>query len=56
MDIDYENTLGNLPMTCMITASLQCNLALKYLFKESIDDELIFVDVKDMSIDKVRVE
>ena len=27
---DYENTLGNLPMTCIVTASLQCILALKY--------------------------
>ena len=52
---DYENTLGNLPMTCMITASLQCNLALKYLFKENIEDELIFVDSKSMTIDKIKI-
>lgn len=52
---DYENTLGNLPMTCMVTASLQCNLALKYLFKEKIEDALIFVDVKDMSIDRIKI-
>lgn len=53
---DYENTLGNLPITCMVTASLQCNLALKQLFNESVEDELIFVDVKDMTIDKVRID
>jgi molybdopterin/thiamine biosynthesis adenylyltransferase len=53
---DYENTLGNLPMTCMITGSLQCNLALKYLFKENIEDELIFVDSKSMTIDKIKIE
>lgn len=53
---DYENTLGNLPMTCMVTASLQCNLALKYLFKEKIENELIFIDVKDMSIDRIKIE
>lgn len=53
---DYENTLGNLPMTCMITASLQCNLALKVMFNEIIENELIFVDVKNMSIDKFNIK
>lgn len=53
---DYENTLGNLPMTCMVTASLQCNLALKHLFKENIDNDLIFVNVSNMTMDKIKLE
>ena len=43
-------------MTCMITASLQCNLALKVLFNEVVANELIFVDAKDMSIDKIKIK
>ena len=54
--LDYPNTLGNLPITCMVTASLQCNLALKVLFKEIVEDELIFVNVKDMTIDKIKID
>lgn len=53
---DYPNTLGNLCITCMVTASLQCNLVLKVLLDQSVEDELIFVDVKDMSMDRIRIE
>ena len=53
---DYENTLGNLPMTCMITASLQCNLAIKVLLRQTVENELIFINVDDMTIDKIRIE
>lgn len=53
---DYPNTLGNLCITCMVTASLQCNLALKVLLNQSVENELIFVDVKDMTIDRISIE
>lgn len=53
--LDYPNTLGNLCITCMVTASLQCNLALKVLLNQSVENELIFVDVKDMTMDKIKI-
>jgi molybdopterin/thiamine biosynthesis adenylyltransferase len=55
-NLDYPNTLGNLPITCMVTASLQCNLVLKLLFKKIVEDELIFVNVEDMTIDKIKID
>lgn len=53
---DYENTLGNLPMTCMVTASLQVNLGLKLLLnKEYTPGELTFINVEEMTIDKLEI-
>ncbi|MFA5576375.1 MAG: ThiF family adenylyltransferase [Tissierellaceae bacterium] len=48
-----EESLGNLPMTCMVTASFQVNLALSYLFGEKVSSELIFIDVKEMEIERL---
>lgn len=50
-----DSSLGNLPMTCMIIASIQVNLALRFLFDKEIKDELIFVDVKSMDIEKIHI-
>lgn len=52
---DYENTLGNLPITCMSTASLQCSLALKVLLNYEIHKELIFIDTKKLTIEKINI-
>lgn len=48
-----DETKGNLPMTCMITASFQVNLVLKVLFGEETSRELILIDVKEMEIEKL---
>lgn len=50
-----DESMGNLPMTCMITASLQVNLVLKVLFGENIDKELVIIDVKRMEIEKLKL-
>lgn len=50
-----DSSLGNLPMTCMIVASIQVNLALRFLFAKEIKEELICIDVKDMDIDKIGI-
>lgn len=50
-----DESLGNLPMTCMITASLQVNLLLKVIFKEEIESNLIIIDAKDMEIEKIKI-
>lgn len=47
-----DNDLGNLPMTCMVTASIQTTLALKVLFKEKIKKEFISIDVEDFEFFK----
>lgn len=52
---DYKNTLGNLSITCMITASLQVNLALKVLFNKDISNDLIMIDVERMIIEKLEL-
>lgn len=51
---DSPNQLGNLSIACMITASLQCSLALKVLLNHPIDDKLIFIDTKEMIIEKIE--
>lgn len=50
-----DTSLGNLPMTCMIVASLQVNLYLSFLFKEKIETELIFVDARRMEIERLQI-
>ncbi|MFA7533072.1 MAG: ThiF family adenylyltransferase, partial [Tissierellaceae bacterium] len=50
-----EESLGNLPMTCMVTASFQVNLALKYIFREELKSELIFIDVKEMEVERLSI-
>ncbi|NLJ79351.1 MAG: HesA/MoeB/ThiF family protein [Tissierellia bacterium] len=50
---NIANPLGNLPMTCMVTASIQVSLALRVLFNKPVEDELIYVDVEDMNLVKV---
>lgn len=53
-DIKLENgSLGNLPMTCMMVASIQVNLALRYLFESDPENRLILIDVRGMDIDKI---
>lgn len=55
-NINLENeSLGNLPITCMIVASFQVNLFLRFLIKEEIKNELTFIDVKSMEIDKISL-
>ena len=61
LDKVYKNvktdniSLGNLPMTCMITASIQVALGLKILFDEFIERELVVIDVKEMEIDRIKL-
>lgn len=50
-----DESLGNLPMTCMIVASIQVNLFLRFLFEKEFKNELIIVDVKRMDIDKIII-
>ena len=50
-----QESMGNLPMTCMIIASFQVNLLLKILFGEEIEKELIIIDVREMEIDKLKL-
>lgn len=50
----YEE-LGNLPMTCMVTASLQVNFLLKTIFKEDLEDKFIVIDVREMEIEKISI-
>lgn len=54
-DIKEDKTLGNLPMTCMITASLQVNLLLKTIFKEDLKDKFFLIDVKNMEIENIEI-
>lgn len=54
-DIKEDESLGNLPMTCMVTASLQVNLLLKTIFKESLEHNFILIDVKNMDIEKINI-
>lgn len=49
-----NQSLGNLPMTCMITASLQVNLMLNVLFNSKLEHELILIDVKNMEIERLN--
>lgn len=50
-----DETLGNLPMTCMITSSFQVNLFLKIISGETFKRELVLIDVKEMEIDKFDI-
>ncbi len=50
-----DESFGNLPMTCMIVASIQVNLFLRFLFEKEFKNELILVDVKRMEIDKISI-
>lgn len=54
-NLKEDESLGNLPMTCMIVASLQVNLLLKTIFKEELEEEFFVIDVKNMEIEKVRI-
>lgn len=54
-DIKEKESLGNLPMTCMVTASLQVNLLLKTIFKEDFEHNFIVIDVKNMELEKIRI-
>ena|SRR5690554_2196322 len=51
-----DESLGNLPMTCMVTASLQVNLLLKVIFKKELDRDLILIDVKNMEIERLKIQ
>lgn len=51
--IKEDEGLGNLPMTCMVTASLQVNLLLKAVFKNHIENEFVLIDVREMEIEKI---
>ena len=53
-NIDNES-LGNLPMTCMIIASLQVRLLLKVLFNEEIEERLILLDCRNIEIEKLPI-
>lgn len=50
-----DESLGNLVITCMVIASLQVNLLLRLLFNESVEDELILIDCKNMEIEKISI-
>lgn len=50
-----DESLGNLPMTCMIVASIQVNLFLRFLFEKEFKNKLILIDVKQMEIDKIDI-
>ncbi len=50
-----DESLGNLVLTCMVIASFQVNLLLRYLFNESLEDELILIDCKNMEIEKISI-
>lgn len=50
-----DESLGNLVITCMVIASLQVNLLLRLLFNESVEDELILIDCKNMEIEKIPI-
>lgn len=52
---NIENPLGNLPMTCMVTASIQVSLALKVLFGKELEDKLIYINVEDIDLLKVNL-
>lgn len=51
---EHEN-LGNLPMTCMITASFQVNLLLETIFEKVLEYNFFLIDVKNMEIEKVKI-
>lgn len=52
---EEDKSLGNLPMTCMIVASLQVNLFLQFLRDESLKGQVLFIDVKSMEIEKINI-
>lgn len=54
-NIKQDESLGNLPMTCMITASLQVSLLLKMIFREDIEEGFIIIDAKSMEIEKIMI-
>lgn len=47
--------LGNLPMTCMITASFQVNILLETIFEKDLEYNFFVIDVKNMEIDRIRL-
>lgn len=51
-----RESLGNLPMTCMVTASLQVNLLLKVVLNEKLVKDLILIDVKNMEIERLKLQ
>lgn len=53
--IKEDESLGNLPMTCMIIASLQVNLLLKIIFNKEIENNLIFIDLHNMESKKINI-
>jgi len=56
-DVRKDNeSLGNLPMTCMVTASFQVNLLLKVILYNEIIKDLILIDVKNMEIEKLKIQ
>lgn len=52
---EVDESLGNLSITCMIVASIQVNLFLRFLLENEFKDELILVDVKRMIIDSINL-
>lgn len=50
-----DESFGNLPMTCMITASFQVNLLLKVLFVKDVERELILLDCKNIDIERLQL-
>lgn len=54
-NIKEDESLGNLPMTCMVIASLQVNFLLKEIFKEDLEENFIFVDLKNMEFEKMNI-
>jgi molybdopterin/thiamine biosynthesis adenylyltransferase len=50
-----NESLGNLVITCMVIASFQVNLLLRLVFNESVEDELILIDCKNMEIEKIEL-
>lgn len=56
-DLRKDNeSLGNLPMTCMVTASFQVNLLLKAILYNEIVRDLILIDVKNMEIERLKIQ
>lgn len=54
-DMKEDQSLGNLPMTCMVTASLQVNLLLKVISKEKLEGEFFSIDIKNMEIENIKI-
>lgn len=53
--VKEDESLGNLPMTCMVTASLQVNFLLKTIFNREIKNNFVFLDLLNMEAEKINI-